>query len=998
MKKILLIIFISVSISSFCQTNKPNIVIIYADDMGFSDVGYYGQLYNTPSPANTPNMDAFATEAKVFTNAHSSSAVCTPSRYSLLTGKYNWRTLPSGVSGAYGKPLIPNSDITIAEYLKSKGYSTAAFGKWHLGGYIYNQIGQKYEGSDYNFTNPSQIDWEHPIDGHALDHGFDIFKGKHNAINRAPHLYVDGKKFQYYDTTTGQYRDALNTDTYTYFTPPKSRAGLGDPNYDVYDVEPIMISQVEQYIQEKSSQTNPFFAYVALNSPHKPYVVTPAFVGTEGFEYGDFMREVDHRIGRILDAIDNNGLKNNTIVIITSDNGPSLTAAQQSVANGRDSNGPFRGIKTEGWEGGTRIPFMIRWPEIVEKGTLTNQLTWQGDIFQTIADYLGDNLPNNVAPDAVSILPILDGSQNYLHRDGVISASVVNQLSIQTVNGWKLIDGTGAAGWNSSSYDRDNNIILSPNGTIGGFPKQLFYLPTDIGEHNNISSQNTVKTSEMLNALNRIRNGSTGFPNNSNMILTMNTEANNPGETTLPLPFVYGAYDVDLGNDGTYELMNQQGAQIIDVKTIAGFSGFSGGNVTIAIRPNSTNNSNKELQIQFFDKGPDNISGTADDIFRESSKLTSVDQWGSIVWTSMEGAFGGCNNMTFSFDVDIPILNQVKNMSAMFFRASSFNSSLASWDISCVTDMSLMFSEASLFNQDVSGWDISNVTTMENMFSNASNFTSINYGLLLNGWSQQSLKSGVIFGAPQTTYCSGSSGRNILKSTPNNWLISGDINSDCPDIPNIIFDNLLVFLKGPYDRNSNLMNDHLREQGLLPTVSPYGDNAIVNASVFNITGNNAIVDWVLVELRDSSDITNVLYSSAALLQRDGDVVNLDGISPLIITDVSDTSYYVSVNHRNHISISSNTPIDFTTPPTVDLTNISNVRGASNGVTLVSPSIYAMLPGDVNGNYNIQTTDYVNTISTLGVLGYNTKDVNLDGNIETTDLNLIFEYLGRSKQF
>lgn len=999
MKKILLIIFIGIGLNSFCQTNKPNIVIIYADDMGFSDVGYFGQLYNIVSSASTPNMDTFASESKVFTNAHSSSAVCTPSRYSLLTGIYNWRTLPQGVSGAYGQSKIPEENTTIAEYLKSKGYSTAAFGKWHLGGNIAKRSGGTFQADDLELTEPDVVDWEKPIEGHALDHGFDVFRGKHNAINRAPHLYVNGKRFQYYDTNTGQYRDALNTDTYTWLIPAlTSREGLGDPSYDAYEVEPRMISQVEQYIQEKSSQPEPFFAYVAMNSPHKPWVVTPDFENTEGFPYGDFMREVDHRIGRILNAIDTNGLRNNTIVIITSDNGPETTAMQQSVSNGRDSNGPFRGIKRDSWDGGTRVPYMIRWPGVVEEGTMTNQLTWQGDIFQTIADYLGDNLPDDVAPDAVSILPILNGDLTYLHRDAVISSSVINQLSIKTVNGWKLIDGTKGGG-NGTTYDRDNNLIHSAVGQKGGSPKQLFYLPTDIGEHNNIESTNPNKVTEMFDALNRIRNENTGFPNYENMILTMNTEAYVLDDTTIPLPFVSGAYDVDFGNDGTFELINQQGAQIIDITSITGFSGFTPGDITIAIRPNSANNPNKELQIQFFDKGADNMANTADDVFRESSKLTSVDQWGSIVWTSMEGAFGGCNNMTFAFDIDIPNFNKVKNMSSMFFRATSFNTSLSSWDVSCTSDMSQMFFEASSFNQDIGKWDVSEATTMQNMFFNASAFSDTNYDALLIGWSQQTLQSDVVFGAPPVAYCLGLDGKNILTSAPNNWVISGDSGVNCSNIPDVTFTNLSVFLQGPYRSASNLMDDNLRSLGFIPSTSPYGGSTTVDPVIFNITGSNAIVDWILVELRDPLDVTNVLYSRAGLLQRDGDVVGVDGVSPLMITDVSGSSYYVSVNHRNHIIISSNVPIDFTNPPSVDLTSISNVWGAANAVTHLEGSIYGMFSGDINNDGSVLTTDYNQTIGFLNNSGYLSYDADMDGTVLTKDLSLfIITSLNAGKQF
>lgn len=989
MKRILFFILINFNYNVFCQTNKPNIVIIYADDMGYSDVGFYGQLYNTPSPANTPRMDSFASEAKVFTNAHSSSGVCTPSRYAILTGTYNWRTLPSNlvVSGAYGAPLIPDSDTTIAEYLKSKGYTTAAFGKWHLGGSVYNRSGVKYTGHDYtNITNPNSIDWERPIEGHALDHGFDVFKGKHNAINRPPHLYVDGNKFQYYDAVSRQYRDALNTDTYNWLSPTLSRAGLGDPSYDVYDVEPKMITEVETYIQEKSSQSEPFFAYVALNSPHKPWVVTPNFIGNTSFTYGDFMSEVDHRIGRIIDAIDNNGLKNNTIVIISSDNGPENTAMQQSLSNGKDSNGPFKGIKRDSWEGGTRVPFMIRWPGIVEGNTITSQLIWQGDIFKTLADYFEDNLPNDIAPDGVSILSILNGNKNYLYRDAVVSASIDKQLSIQTVDGWKLIDGTKAGG-GTYSYDHNNFFIDFSYGIIGGTPKQLFYLPTDIGESNNIIETNKDIGLEMMNALNRIREGSIGVPFpgftlKESMILTMNTQAYMLGDTTIPLPFVSGSYDVDFGNDGTFELVNQTGEQIVNVREISGYEDFTPGQITLAIRANSLTNPEKELQIQFFDVGADNMHTTADDIYREPYKLTNIKQWGNINWTSMKGAFGGCKNMTFNpstneySDIESPILEKVEDMSLMFFRASNFNYNIGNWDITSITNMSEMLFEATAFS-------------------------STNYDLLLQGWSIKKVQPNVHFGAPPTTFYLSKNAKLKLTNPLNNWIITGDLGENKPSIPDITFANLSVFLQGPYNNSLKLMNDHLRTKGLIPAMSPYRDQSTVNTSVFNKRGNNAIVDWVLIELRDELDITNILYSKSGLLQRNGNIVGTDGISPLIIYDITDLNkkFYVTVSHRNHISISSNVPINFNQPPSINLTSTSNVMGTSNALAKLDENVYGMLAGSTTGSNNIQITDFLNAIIDLGKLGYNNKDTDLNGNVEVTDLiDLIVKNLGKSKQF
>jgi len=503
------------------QNGKPNVVIIYADDMGYSDVGAYGALHGITSTASTPNMDGLADEGMLFTNAHSASAVCTPSRYALLTAKYNWRTLNDGVSGSYGEPEIPTSDVTMAEYLKTQGYQTAAFGKWHLGGTFYNQQGQAFSGRNTTVTDPADVDWERPLENHALDNGFDVFKGLPCAIGRPPYVYLDGDRLQYFDTSTNQYRDALNTDTYHSFTADElddgltegtsHREGLGDPSYVQREAGPKMIAEAEQYIADRVGNSDPFFMYVALYSPHTPWQVTPPFAGSEGFQYGDFMREVDDRMGRIINAIDSHGFKDNTIVIISSDNGPEKAAFISTVANGRDGNGPFKGIKRDSWEGGNRIPFIVRWPGIVPTGTTSNALTWHGDIFRTLAEFYGDCLPQDVAPDAVSILSVLNGSATSVPRNAVVTSSNNNQLSIKLNDGWKLIDGTGGGG-KDTSFDGDNNELSEAKGTIGGSPKQLFYLPNDIAETNNMESSNASKVSEMLTLLDDIRQG---LPENS---------------------------------------------------------------------------------------------------------------------------------------------------------------------------------------------------------------------------------------------------------------------------------------------------------------------------------------------------------------------------------------------------------------------------------------------------------------------------------------------------
>jgi len=473
----------------------PNVVIILADDMGFGDMAAYGALFGTKSPAPTPHMDKLAAEGMMFTQAHSSNGVCTPSRYSLLTGKYNWRTF-SGISWSYGAPEIPSNDTTLAEFLKARGYDTAAFGKWHLGGQFYDRSGTPYAGRDHSITDPEAIDWEHPLVGHATDNGFDIFRGLAVTINLLPYVYVKENLMQYYDASLAAYRNARNTDTFHNFGSAdlddgftvgnSSSTGLGDPSYKQIDADPIMLAEVERYLAERATNSAPFFAYVGMYSPHEPWHTTAPFRNKVGFAYGDWMAEVDARIGRIIHAIDKNGERDNTLVVLTSDNGPEVSAFTNSRANGCDPNGPLRGVKRDIWEGGTRVPFVVRWPgQVAAPGTVSGELIWHGDIFATVAAYLGVDLPADVAPDGESFLNILRGhSKPSLCRDSIAIASESDHRSVIMTDGWKLIDGTGSGG-NSTSYNSANNDISDAFGTSQGTPKQLFYLPTDIGEDSN---------------------------------------------------------------------------------------------------------------------------------------------------------------------------------------------------------------------------------------------------------------------------------------------------------------------------------------------------------------------------------------------------------------------------------------------------------------------------------------------------------------------------------
>jgi len=485
---------------------RPNVVIIYADDLGFGDISAYGDFFGTLSSAPTPNIDSLATNGVMFNQGHSANGVCTPSRYSLLTGKYNWREF-NGITGNFGGTIggdeLPRvSDVTIAEFMKTQQYDTAAIGKWHLGGAFYDRTGGRI------LNNPGQsddVDWERRVDLHATDHGFDEFRGYAVAINFTPYTYMIDDRMQFWDTTlnngAGAFRPALNTDPFRTFTTAQlnstvigatgSRAGLGDPSYTQIGAGPQLINDAEEYFAERASSgdTDPFFTYIPLHSPHRPWAVTVPFRGADtarGFIFADWMREVDDRVGRILTAIEDNGFGDNTMVVFTSDNGPETDMTRESIEFGSDANGPLRGHKRETYEGGTRVPFIVRWPGQAAAGMVVDTPVWQGDIFATIAAYLGQELPDTTAPDGESFLNLIRGQVKPVQREAIVMCSVGGHLALKTYDSWKFIDAT--SGGFDFSFTADNVEQSGVEGTDRGTPKQLFELPFDVGETNNLIS------------------------------------------------------------------------------------------------------------------------------------------------------------------------------------------------------------------------------------------------------------------------------------------------------------------------------------------------------------------------------------------------------------------------------------------------------------------------------------------------------------------------------
>ena len=486
---------------------KPNVIMIYLDDLGYGDMG----AYNPSETSLTPNMDTLASEGMRFTAGHSGSAVCSPSRYGILTGRYSWRSrLKSGVLNGYSRPLIENGELTIAEMFQSQGYTTAAYGKWHLGMQWYDKSGDATDGSGHG-TTTNQVDLAHALTGGPTAIGFDTYYGISASLDMTPYAWIED------DRVLFDGAPATN-DVGFIMDNPGGRNGITDPNFTTRGVLPGIVEKTTNFLAARAVDSEPFFIYVPFSSPHTPHHVNAQFVGYTNFNYGDFVIETDHWVGEILDALDDpdgnpgtdDSMASNTVVFLTSDNGPETGAYTQSRSNGHDANGPWRGVKRDNWEGGTRVPFVVRWPGKVTPGSATAHPCWQGDFFATMADALSYDLGEDDAPDAESFLPILLGNSMPTNgRPGFVEHSSNGQFAIVDKNGeWKLLEGTGGGG-NSTSYDADDVNISSAKGTIGGTPYQLFNLLLDPGERTNVVSENAAKESELLDLLVAIRTGNT---------------------------------------------------------------------------------------------------------------------------------------------------------------------------------------------------------------------------------------------------------------------------------------------------------------------------------------------------------------------------------------------------------------------------------------------------------------------------------------------------------
>ncbi len=481
-KAVILILMLAVT-SGAEAIEKPNIVLIFADDMGIDCLS----VFNEKLGLQTPHLDRLAAEGMAFLDAHTTSAVCSPSRYGLLTGRYNWRSrLKAGIVGRWERPLIEKNRLTLPAMLQQQGYQTAMIGKWHLGFYWPKKGG--------GFTSqPAEIDFTGRITGGPTDFGFDSWFGD-DVPNWPPYAWRENDRLLGQITTTA---GALGLTKYV---------GVRDgPAVDQWSLEAVLPEYAKRcvaYIRSRQGDTKPFFLYFAMPSPHTPIAPNQHWQGKSRVsKYADFLLETDWAVGEILQALDQYKIADKTLVIFTTDNGTSPKANfGQLKAKGVDLTAHWRGHKADVFEGGHRVPFLVRWPGQVEAGSRSHQIISVADVMATIAEVVGHPLPANAAEDSLSFLPILRGDRyDQTQREAIVCHGIRGHFAIRRGR-WKLLFCRGSGGWSAPTEAQAARENLP---TI-----QLYDLEADPKETTNLYQEHPDIVRELTALLRRyIKNG-----------------------------------------------------------------------------------------------------------------------------------------------------------------------------------------------------------------------------------------------------------------------------------------------------------------------------------------------------------------------------------------------------------------------------------------------------------------------------------------------------------
>ncbi len=486
-------------VASPSPASQPNILVLYADDLGYGDLG----CYNTASKIPTPHLDRLAQQGMRFTDAHSSSGICTPSRYSLLTGRHHWRKF-HGIVGVFEDSVFDPEQLTLPEMLQSVGYTTAAIGKWHLG-WDWSSIRKPdaqpvpYGNSNRTTYGPEAFDWSQPIANGPLAHGFDYYFGD-TVINFPPYCWIEN------DRVVQAPDRMLDTDL---FKPVKEgnwecRPGPMVTGWDPYENIPTTTDKGVAKIHEFAKTEKPFFLYFAFPSPHAPIIPNDEFDGTsQAGPYGDFLVETDAACGRLLQALEDAGVAENTIVFFSADNGPERYAYARDADYDHWSSTPLRGLKRHIYEGGHRVPTIIKWPGVVESGTVSDALFSQIDLMATLAAVLGVELPKDQAEDSFNQLPVLRGEASAV-RSTHVHNTFANHYAIRHDN-WVLINAP-------SGYDRDRAEQTEweskqdyDHPSEDTHPVELFDLSHDLEQRHNLAAEHPEQVQRLQQLLQQIQ-------------------------------------------------------------------------------------------------------------------------------------------------------------------------------------------------------------------------------------------------------------------------------------------------------------------------------------------------------------------------------------------------------------------------------------------------------------------------------------------------------------
>ncbi|MEX2306211.1 MAG: arylsulfatase [Pirellulales bacterium] len=459
---VLVVLHCSFSIAA--PDRPPNIVLILADDFGVGDI----QAHYPDNKIRTPHLDQLVRQGMSFTDAHSASAVCSPTRYGLLTGRYAWRTrLQEWVLASYEPPLIDAARLTLPGFLKQHGYHTACIGKWHLGlEWPGPQPSRMHE--EPNALRLAEWDFSQRVRGGPTERGFDMYFGT-DVPNYPPFTFIENDRVAPLPSARFQHDDARRLHLATAF----DGAPMA-PGWRFEEILPELTRRAVRHVHERAKQDAPFFLFFSMTSPHEPVAPSKDFAGKSGIApIADFVMETDWSAGQVIKAIDDSGIAEDTIIIFAADNGHShYTGWEQLVAAGHQPSGPYRGHKGDIWEGGHRVPFIVRWPGRVAADSLNDQLVCLNDVFATCAELLDEELPDDAAEDSFSFLPVLLREDASGLRSSLVSHSVDGEFAYRA-GPWKIV-------FKMAGRDRDASR---------GKPTQvqLYHLDTDIAEEHDVA-------------------------------------------------------------------------------------------------------------------------------------------------------------------------------------------------------------------------------------------------------------------------------------------------------------------------------------------------------------------------------------------------------------------------------------------------------------------------------------------------------------------------------